>query len=114
MKPIIFLDIDDVIALDPECSGKDVARVFASDLNGVESEFWMRMFSTQARDNLASLHKLFRPQYVISSSWCNYVSLEQMRFVFLKTGFDFIERNLHEKWRTPRLENFGRLAEVQS
>lgn len=37
-----------------------------------------------------------------------------MRFVFLKAGFDFIERNLHEKWRTPRLENFGRLAEVQS
>lgn len=62
MKPIIFWDIDDVIALDSECSGKDVARVFASDLNGVESEFWMLMFSTQARDNLASLHKLFRPQ----------------------------------------------------
>jgi len=37
-----------------------------------------------------------------------------MRIIFSRTGFDFIAQNLHEKWRTPRLDSFGRLAEIQN
>lgn len=114
LRPVIFLDFDDVIALDPECSGKAVANGFSNNWIGVQPDFWVRIFSNDARQNLANLHEIFSPQFVISSSWCNYLSLEQMMIIFSRTELDFIGQNLHEKWRTPRLESFGRLAEIQT
>lgn len=63
---------------------------------------------------MANLYETFDLQFVISSSWCNYLSLAQIKTIFSRTGFDFIVQNLHEKWRMPRLNSFGRLAEIQS
>jgi hypothetical protein len=81
---------------------------------GLSQNFFSRIFSHDAKENLANLYDIFDLQFVISSSWCDYLSLEQIKMFFSRTGFDFIAQNLHEKWRTPRLESFGRLAEIQT
>lgn len=114
LRPVIFLVIDDVIAIDPEYSGNTVANGFATGWIGVESEFFSRIFSHGAKENLANLYETFDLQFVISSSCCNYLSLAQIKTIFSRTGFDFIAQILHQKWRTPRLNSFGRLAEIQT
>lgn len=113
MRPIIFLDIDDVIAINPTISGKTVAEGFSTKWLSFETDFWKHIFLPAARSNLATLHKTFYPQYVITSSWCNYISLRQFKIIFDNTGLNFIAKNLHKNWRTPRLEQTGRLLEIQ-
>lgn len=113
MRPIIFLDIDDVIAINPNFSGKAVADGFASNWIGIDDEFWEQIFLPEARSNLVKLHEGFNPQYVITSSWCDYISLKQFKIIFENTGFNFIANNLHKNWRTPRLEQTGRVVEIQ-
>ena len=113
MRPIVFLDIDDVIAINPKLSGREVANGFATKWLGFETDFWRHIFLPEARSNLVTLHEAFHPQYVITSSWCNYIRLEQFKIIFENTGFNFIAKNLHKNWRTPRLEQTGRLIEIQ-
>lgn len=111
VRPIIFLDIDDVLAINPNLSGRTVAECFAT--NCFERDFWQSIFLPAARNNLATLHEAFYPQYVITSSWCNYISLSQFKMIFENTGFNFIAKNFHKNWRTPRLEQTGRVVEIQ-
>ena len=114
MRPIIFLDIDDVIAVNPEYSGAAIANWFSSNLHSDETDFWKKVFLPEAQNNLFLLHTAFYPQYGVSSSWCNYLTLKQIKIVFRRTVFDFVEENLHKNWRTPRLMQSGRLSEIQS
>lgn len=61
MRPIFFLDIDDVIALNPELSGKAVIEGFATKWSDIDVDFWQRIFNSTVRDNLKVLHDAFHP-----------------------------------------------------
>lgn len=45
MRPLIFLDIDDVIATDPDYSGTTVAAAFKTHPSSISQEFCQRVFS---------------------------------------------------------------------
>jgi hypothetical protein len=66
----------------------------------------------EARANLAVLHREFCPQYVVSSSWSNYLTREQMQQVFRLTGLEFVAVNLHKQWTTPKEIGATRLTEI--
>lgn len=114
MKPLIFLDIDDVIATNPEYSGLEVASYFRGEGHIEADELWSRLFLPESVSNLLSLHEEFLPNYVITSSWTNYLSQPQIQYAFAMTGLDFVGKNLHQQWMTPKNETFGRLSEIQA
>lgn len=68
MRPIIFLDIDDVLAIDSNFSGGAVAAALTINLGKIEEGFWHHVFSSKAIENLSLLNKIFSPQYVVSSN----------------------------------------------
>nr|WP_315475452.1 hypothetical protein [uncultured Undibacterium sp.] len=103
MKPIVFLDIDDVVAIDTNYSGSAVAAKLKSKRK-IEDEFWSSVFLSSAVSNLSLLHGDFFPRYVISSSWTNYLNRDQVAFAFNSAGLDFIAKNLHREWRSPKTE----------
>jgi hypothetical protein len=124
MKPVIFLDIDDVLCLRYE--GPDS---HARTLDGMlwetgddptalaalpESEIWTRVFDANARANLSRLHAAVGPdvRYVISSSWAEIFSRTQICEVFRRTGLQFVVDNLHrgtpDSWATPRGKEVAR------
>ena len=114
MRPIIFLDIDDVLAISREYTSYRVMATFKSgDLDGWP-ELWTGLFLAEARANLVALHREFWPQYVISSSWSNYLTREQMQVIFRRTGLDFVADNMHKRWTTPKGTGPSRTDEIEN
>lgn len=110
-RPIIFLDLDDVLAINPEFNSYQViAAIKARDLDW--PELWAGLILDEARANLAALHAEFWPQYVVSSSWSVYLTREQMRTVFLRSGLDFVAKNMHKQWTTPKRAGPSRVTEI--
>lgn len=63
-------------------------------------ELWENVIDSSAAGRLELLHSEFNPLYVISSSWASYLDRTQMGEVFKRTKLEFVNRNLHENWRT--------------
>lgn len=114
MRPLIFLDIDDVIAINPAYTGLDVALFFQGELGIESADLWTKLFSRNAISNLFKLHVEFVPEYVITSSWTNYLNQQQLQFVFQETGLNFVSENLNPQWTTPKSNTAGRLTELQA
>ena len=113
MRTIIFLDIDDVIAIDSNYSGTAVAAALEDDPNSISQEFCQLVFSSSAIENLAILNEKFSPQYVISSNWSNYLTKSQLKYVFEKASLGFVSMNFHRHWKTPKSQISGRLIEIE-
>lgn len=114
MRPIIFLDIDDVLAISREFTSYQVITAFKlDDLDGWP-ELWSSLIFAEARDNLAALHSEFWPQYVVSSSWSTYLTREQLQEVFRRTGLEFVADNMHRRWTTPKGTGSARLNEIEN
>ncbi len=114
MKPIVFLDFDDVLAVHKVHNGYRVLDAF--DCGGLDaaSELWSNVINAGARKNLLALHEEFGPIYVISSSWASYLNRDQICELLSRTGLQFVRENLSEHWRTPRDSVSGRLSEIEA
>ncbi|MDN4052261.1 HAD domain-containing protein [Massilia sp. YIM B02763] len=114
LRPLIFLDFDDVLAIDPyknSAEGMFASRTgFIDDAAGL----WRGSFHEPARSNLLRLHDEFEPEYIITSSWTTFLSREQISKILLLTNLKFVDRNLHYAWTTIREDNSYRLTEIDN
>ena len=112
MRPIIFLDLDDVLAIHPEHNSFKVLAAFKAEaLDGVPS-LWECLFDASACKNLRNLNDEFGPEYVISSSWTSFLDRMQIVEVLRRTGIEFVVENLHSEWRTALEAHSYRLTEI--
>ena len=100
MKPLVFLDFDDVIAIHPDYTSGVVVAALRSGKPHLATELWDNVFHQELRANLARLHHEFEPSYVISSSWSTYMSREEIQEVLIRGGLDFVAASLHSNWRS--------------
>ena len=104
LRPIVFLDIDDVLCLNSAYTGFDAQYALRSSGGPygkpIPVDLWQRLFAAAPRSNLRALHEEFVPWYVISSSWRTGFRRAEMEMVFRNTEIDFVAENLHEVWRT--------------
>lgn len=114
MRPIIFLDIDDVLAISCEFTSCQVVTTFKSDDLDGWPELWSGLIFAEARANLAVLHSEFWPQYVVSSSWSNYLTRKQLQEVFRRTDLEFVANNMHKHWTTPKGTGSARVTEIEN
>jgi hypothetical protein len=114
MRPILFLDFDDVLAVHPVHNGYRVLDAFAQAATETVPELWMNVFDAAARRNLSMLHDEFQPSYVISSSWSSHLDRNQIIEILERTSLQFVKAHLHEHWCTPRDEVAGRLSEIEN
>jgi len=112
-RPVIFLDIDDVLAINEHFTGVHVAEAFRTDELD-QQEMWEQLMLPEAVANLRALHEEFWPQYVISSSWATFFDREQMREIFNRTHLEFVAKNLHKSWTTPKGLGPSRLWEIET
>jgi hypothetical protein len=114
--PIVFLDIDDVLCLNNPYGGSDALEAVKgrhADPDTVLRE----IFAAEPKRVLESVHKAMggRLRYVISSSWRQVFSREQIERVFRTADVGFVAVGLHEKWETPtRLRRTDRIEEIES
>jgi len=112
MKPLIFLDMDDVMCVDDQYHSTEMLLYFQAKKTH-SAELWEHLVSKTAAENLRQLHAEFLPLYVISSSWATFLSREQMCEALTRTGLEFIVKNLHDDWRTPRALSSSRRDEIE-
>ncbi len=107
MRPIVFLDLDDVLCLNNPYTGYDARALVRAkrgdpDARAVEYvDLWDRLFHRQVRANLQALDAEFVPWYVVSSSWRTSFTRKEMEIVFRQGGVGFVADALHEIWQTP-------------
>lgn len=114
MRPVVFLDFDDVLAVHQIHNGYRVLDAFASGTTESVPELWLNVINYTARKNVQALHDEFNPSYVISSSWASHLNRKQIRELLNRTGMHFVEASLNEHWRTPRDATSGRLSEIEA
>ena len=114
MRPVVFLDIDDVLCVHRTMNTREVIAALEGDETVDAPAVWQQIFHLAAVEYLRQLHLEFQPQYVISSSWTLHLDREQLRETFLRTGLEFVAENLHEHWCTPRDEESYRLVEIDA
>lgn len=111
-RPIIFLDMDDVLCLDEEFHSGEMLRVVQNQRPDWP-ELWQKLVDVDAAANLLWLHEEFNPEYVVSSSWAMHLDREQFCDVLERTQLQFVAYNLHQEWQTPRARSSTRREEVE-
>lgn len=114
MRPVVFLDIDDVLCVHRTLNTRQVLAALAGDETVNSTAVWQQIFHAAAVEYLRQLHLEFEPQYVISSSWTLHLTKAQLCAAFEFTGLAFVAENLHEHWCTPRDEESYRLVEIDA
>lgn len=116
LLPIVFLDIDDVLCLNAPYGGSDALEAVKgrhADPDTVLRE----IFASGPKRVLESLHEQMsrRLRYVISSSWRQAFSREQIAHVFRSADLGFVATGLHEEWKTPSgVRIASRIEEIES
>src|SRR5471030_1926834 len=114
MKPLLFLDLDDVLAIDRQHRSRQVLLAFRSNVLDEVQELWERIFDDSACENLRTLHAEFMPTYVISSSWAVFLSQVEICEVMRRTGMKFVADDLHNEWKLPHLKTPERAADIEA
>lgn len=100
--PILFLDIDDVLCLNTTFGGFDVISA-ARGVHPNPDDVYREVFDAGARAVLEGVHTAMegRLRYVISSTWREVLTLDQLRVAFNRGGLGFVAEALHSQWCTP-------------
>lgn len=114
MRPVVILDLDDVLAIHQEHNSFQVLAAFKHAALDDAPSLWEYLFDASACKNLRTLHEEFVPEYVISSSWTSFLDRAQICEVLRRTGLEFIVENLHPDWCTPREDDSYRLTEIDA
>ena len=115
MKPVIFLDFDDVICLNNPYGGYHVLTALAeaaranTALDGAD-ELWSQLFDVSAKAHLAQIHLEFSPQYVLSTSWRWFFDQESLVQILRLGGLGFVADHLHQDWSTPQISRDAQRA----
>ena len=101
---IVFLDIDDVLCMSSPYGGfAAIAAVNGQHAN--PAAVYRQLFAAGAVNALRRVHEEMhaRVHYVISSTWRESFSREQLEVVFRQSGLGFVADGLVEgtAWRTP-------------
>jgi HAD domain in Swiss Army Knife RNA repair proteins len=101
--PIVFLDIDDVLCLNNPYGAFDALEA-VKGTHANPDRVLREIFAAEPTRVLESVHKEMDGQlrYVISSSWRQVFSREQIERVFRTADAGFVAVGLHENWETPR------------
>ncbi len=113
MRPVVVLDLDDVLAIHQEHNSFQVLEAFKRAALDDVPALWKFLFDASACKNLRTLHEEFVPEFVISSSWTSFLDRAQICEVLRRTGLEFVAENLHQDWSTPREDGSYRLTEIE-
>ncbi len=97
--PTLFLDFDDVIALNEEkgYGGYDILAP------SPPADLWERLFSQEATAVLMQVVEEFKPRVVVTTSWLRFLDREGFVQIFQRTGLSCIAQQLHPHWEAVQL-----------
>ena len=107
MRPILFLDLDDVICINAPYGGYDV---FAPNQPG---DLWERLFHKPAVETLLQITDEFQPHVVLTTSWLRLMDRGGFEALFVRTGLSKVASSLHPvAWEAPQGRGKTRLDAI--
>jgi hypothetical protein len=106
-RPILFLDIDDVLCINSPYGGHDlVTRPHPADL-------FERLFQDVAKEVLLSVLAEHAPRVVITSSWLKLLDRQGFDGLFRATGLGSVAHSLHDAWEALQDRGMTRAAAIE-
>lgn len=93
---IVFLDFDDVIAINRPYGGYDVLSPGAKP-----ADLYDLLFHPPAVALLLHVVAMYEPKVVITTSWPRFFERPAMEMLLRRTGMTAIAEALHEAWEAP-------------
>lgn len=113
--PLVFLDLDDVVAVNEHYGGLDALDAIRGKRIDADLVF-ERLWSPMAREILVDLHARHqgRLRWVISSTWRLNFTRAQLREVMRRSGLACVADGIEpkERWSTPHFPELTRCHEV--
>lgn len=115
MRPLLFLDFDDVICLNAPYGGYAAKAAIDEGVFHRAQDMHGKLFDREAKKFLAAIDEEFKPAYVLSTSWRRIFQRHQLVEILNHCGLQFITARLHQEWATPVQPGQGlRAAEIKS
>jgi len=115
--PIVFFVLDDVVCICDPFGGLDALDCVTAKRVDVQLVY-RPLFHTTAVATLREMHAQMGGQlrYVISSTWREFFSRAQLRYVLRQAGLDFVADCMEDRarWSTPRFLQPDRYREVST
>lgn len=111
VRPTVFLDIDDVLALGIPYDESHV-RLAAVDPVAAPKDLYERLFAKSAVDTLNVLIDEFNPSFVLTTSWLAFFQRDQFLRIFAMTGLHIADGGLHAQWSTPQGDDISRFDAI--
>lgn len=108
MSPIIFLDFDDVVAINKHYGGYDVVAPGEKP-----SDLFDKLFHPPAVALLLRVVEVHKPAVVITTSWLRFFERPGMEQLLQKTGMSAVAGALHEMWEAPANRGMTRLGQIE-
>lgn len=108
IRPLIFLDLDDVLCLNTPYGGHDLLR------RRYPNDFWEKLFSKEATSVLLKLIREHDPSIVLTTSWLRLLERPGFDRLFRATGLGAVADRLHESWDAPQNREMSRLQAIES
>lgn len=109
-RPLVFLDLDDVICINKPYGGRDILKSEAQ----VPTDLWERLWHPPAVATLKSIFDEFAPQVVITSSWLRFLDRAGVASLFRKTGLELVASALHPTLEAPQNHGATRLHAIET
>lgn len=118
MRPVLFLDFDDVLCLNNPVGGYDVMEALGEVQHGRKAlgdfaNIWGTLFDPAAKAFLEEIHREFQPHYVLSTSWTRFMNQGALVAVLRQTGLGFVADHLHADWETVKGPRYLRRDEIR-
>jgi len=110
MRPLLFLDMDDVLCLNDPYGGYDVLLASRGD---VPEDLWLKLFHPQARAVLLQTVQEHQPAVVLTTSWIRFLERPGFEAIFKKTGLEMLSASLHEAWEAPQVHGQTRCQAIE-
>lgn len=110
-RPLLLLDVDDVLALNTHYGGRQ-ARTAIFRPERAPADLYEKLFSSDAVSALNALLLEFNPRVVLTTSWLMLFTREEFLELFKKTGVDIGDDDFHEHWDAPEDYGVGRAISI--
>lgn len=108
MRPLLFLDIDDVLCLNDPYGGRHLS------IAPPPADLWARLFASSAVEVLNVVLEEHSPAVVLTTSWLQLLDRTGFETVFTRTGLPALGSALHERWEAPQNRGATRLQAVEA
>jgi hypothetical protein len=108
MRPLVFLDFDDVFCLSTPYGAYDVIAP------NPPPQLWEQLFHAPAVEVLRTVTEEFDPQFVITTSWLRFLGPDEIRQLLMRCGLEFMVLRLHMEFEALQPSGATRSEAVSS